>query len=160
MLSLYLSWQNLPSCFLVYLRYNDHIFKQLPNRTICWWHFYRVTKDRHKMYDAVLLKFSSTSVLSAYVSVVTYVHLSWKLRNKAIGDFFIRNFGFWIGISHFAEICETTLSKRATFIMSLFSYKPSFCLIFFFEVFYSASSAIKSHARDNLNLEKRRENIL
>lgn len=40
-----------------------------------------VTKDPHKMYDAVLLKFTSTSVLSAYVSVVTCVHLPGELRN-------------------------------------------------------------------------------
>lgn len=109
------------------------------------------------MYDSVLLKFALASVLSAYVSVMTYVHLLQELRSWAVGDFFTRNFGFWIVISHFTE--SSTLSKRTTLIMSLFSYKPVFCLIYFFELFYSASSAIKSNVRDNLNLEKRRENI-
>lgn len=44
--------------------------------------------------------------------------------------------------------------------MSLFSYQPGFCHIYYFEVSYSASSAIKSNERDNLNLEKRTENLL
>lgn len=46
------------------------------------------------------------------------------------------------------------------FIMSLFSYPSGFCHIYRFEVFYSASSVIKSNERNNLNLEKRRENLL
>lgn len=46
------------------------------------------------MYDAVLLKFTSTSVLSAYVSVVTCVHLPGELRNWAVGDFLLETLDF------------------------------------------------------------------
>lgn len=58
------------------------------------------------MCDAVLLKFTLASVLSTYVSVMAYVHLSWELGSWAVRDFFIRNFGFWIVISHFTESSE------------------------------------------------------
>lgn len=57
------------------------------------------------MYDSVLLKFALASV-SAYVSVMTYVHLLQELRSWAVGDFFTRNFEFWIVISHFTESSE------------------------------------------------------
>lgn len=67
------------------------------------------------MYGAVLLKFTLASVLSAYVSVVTYVHLSRELRNWAVGDFYIRNFGFWAVISHFTESFEIHPEQKNNF---------------------------------------------